>query len=644
MDRAEKELKHYFPYEAFREGQREIITFAQNVFTGEKIGLLHAPTGVGKTAAALTGYFSEAERTSSDRLMALTRTKSQAKIYIEELAKIDEKGESISYSIIRSKKDLCSMKERKDLQDLPYHKFLRVCQLMRLNRQCPHFEKSYDGNFPSSALRHAVDWAKPRGTPSRLLKAGKKYHVCPYELAKRLISKSKLTICSFNYLFSPNIRENLFSSTDLSFDDTFFIIDEAHGLPSFISNAMSRSLSRYSLGRARKEVDTVPSSRFAKSEIKTFLTGFSERINELSNELGAVSHLSSPRIVEKDVVSHYFDLDIVEKLAEIGKELTKRGRELLPSCLGVADFLKELIEVQEKERYALTVECRKSKSGNIYKTIGYNLIDPSPEAKEVFTQIRGALLLSGSLYPIDYYQTILGLNTEPLKERVEVKILPSQFLCEKRKIIVDTSTTTKYEERGKETFAKIAKRISGVAENLPKDKALLVVFPSYSVKEKVKRFIDLKRPLFEEKRDTDLKSTLTFIDRNPSTVIFSVARGKLTEGIDFRIKKESLLGGVILVGLPFPKFDQLAKYKSTYFTARVGKGKSFYLTTISPAVRASVQAVGRLIRSKEDTGVAVILDRRFERYGAYFPESWRDPYFIETQVGLEAEVSSFFKE
>lgn len=644
-----EKMRHIFPYDGFRTGQEEIIEFSKEIFENGKLGLLHAPTGIGKTAASLTGYFttSKTETSSSNHLMALTRTKSQAKIYIEELEKISKENEKneISFSVMRSKKDLCSMKEKKkELQELPYHKFLRACRLMRLNERCPFFSNSYNGNLPSPNLENARKWIHPKGTTTRLLKAGRKHRVCPYELAKRLIQKSNVTICSFNYVFSPNIRENLFSAPGLSFSETQFIIDEAHGLPGFISNTMSRSLSAYSLKKAKKEVDTVVREPREKKEVKRFLARFSYRIKELTENLGAVSHISSPKIIDKEAISHFLDLDMAERLSDIGEKLMKQETTLFPSSLSVADFLKECIKVEKKERYAFTVKCQKSESGNLYRLLSFNLVDPSPEAKKIFEEMNGALLLSGSLYPIDFYRSILGLTSTSLEKRTKSKILSSKFLREKRKIILDTTTTTKYEERGRKIYSKIAERISGVAKNIPTNKAILVVFPSYQVKREIEGLVNLKRPTFSEQRDTKLGGTLRYLEENPSTVIFSVARGKLTEGIDFRREEETLLGGVVLVGLPFPKFNEVAKYKKRYFDKKVGKRRSFFLTSISPAIRASVQAGGRLIRDKSDFGVIVILDKRFEKYKKHFPRTWRDVFYVRREEGLETEISSFFKD
>lgn len=92
-----KKAQHIFPFDDFRSGQKEIIKISQRVFSNEEVGLLHAPTGLGKTAAVLTGFFSLGRDHPFEHLFALSRTKSQSKIYIDELEKIRSENTGIGY-------------------------------------------------------------------------------------------------------------------------------------------------------------------------------------------------------------------------------------------------------------------------------------------------------------------------------------------------------------------------------------------------------------------------------------------------------------------------------------------------------------------------------------------------------------------
>jgi DNA excision repair protein ERCC-2 len=85
---------------------------------------------------------------------------------------------------------------------------------------------------------------------------------------------------------------------------------------------------------------------------------------------------------------------------------------------------------------------------------------------------------------------------------------------------------------------------------------------------------------------------------------------------------------VIGVGLPSLSFkrDLLAGYFEQ-------KGRSgFDYAYRYPGMQRVLQAVGRLIRSEEDQGAALLVDRRFleERYEMLFPSWWR---IVPNEVG-----------
>jgi len=147
-------INRYFPYSAFRKGQLDAIKFILEVFRENSIGLLHAPTGIGKTIAALTSYLALLDEKPDARLIILTRTKSQAFMYIKELNRIRKKiNLDISYVTFRSKKDMCLLAMRSNkFRSMPYHAFLKACEVLKKRNKCPFFRRSYDRGIPSERL------------------------------------------------------------------------------------------------------------------------------------------------------------------------------------------------------------------------------------------------------------------------------------------------------------------------------------------------------------------------------------------------------------------------------------------------------------------------------------------------------------
>jgi len=128
-----------------------------------------------------------------------------------------------------------------------------------------------------------------------------------------------------------------------------------------------------------------------------------------------------------------------------------------------------------------------------------------------------------------------------------------------------------------------------------------------------------------------------------NVVIYSVAGGKLMEGIDYRIDNETILSTVVLVGLPFPEWNDITLAQSEYFSKKFGRELGTFLSITVPAIRKSLQAAGRLIRDEKDKGVVIILDRRFVdfRYFRYFPPQWRNFAVFYNLTGLKNLITSF---
>jgi len=94
-------------------------------------------------------------------------------------------------------------------------------------------------------------------------------------------------------------------------------------------------------------------------------------------------------------------------------------------------------------------------------------------------------------------------------------------------------------------------------------------------------------------------------------VFFSVMGGSVAEGIDFPGEE---LCFTVIVGIPFPPPSLEQKAMSELFDAKYGPGMGWRYTSEVPAIRKIRQAIGRMIRTETDYGMAVILDSRISEY------------------------------
>ena len=222
-----------------------------------------------------------------------------------------------------------------------------------------------------------------------------------------------------------------------------------------------------------------------------------------------------------------------------------------------------------------------------------------------------------------------------LPEDTVTRIYPSPFPKENLKVVYMENVTTQQKEMAADPSisSRIHRYIAKMCNAV--DRNTLVFFPSYRMMHELRPFLEeyVKKKLYwEEPRQ--LRRTMQSLDafrKGRDGVFFSVMGGSVAEGIDFPGDE---LCFAIIVGIPYPPPTLESKAMSDMFDRMYGRGKGWEYVSVAPAVRKMKQAIGRLIRTEEDRGMAVIMDKRAARYVRELDCSvTRDP------VG---DVASFF--
>ena len=111
--------------------------------------------------------------------------------------------------------------------------------------------------------------------------------------------------------------------------------------------------------------------------------------------------------------------------------------------------------------------------------------------------------------------------------------------------------------------------------------------------------------------------------------------GNFSEGIDY---VGDALSGVIIVGVGLPLICDENNLLKEYFDDLYQKGFDYAYTY--PGFTKVIQAVGRVIRTYSDSGVAILMDERFS-YSLYknlFPAHWSNIKMINTNYKLKREL------
>jgi len=240
----------------------------------------------------------------------------------------------------------------------------------------------------------------------------------------------------------------------------------------------------------------------------------------------------------------------------------------------------------------------------------------------VFQKFQSVILTSGTLSPLDMYPKILNFNPVVRASFPMSLTRPCILPIVVSKGRDQTPLSTKFEMRDDQNVIRnYGDLVVQMAATAPD--GMVVFFPSYSYMETiitawhewgVLEQIEAHKLLFIETKDIvattlSLGSFRRACDSGRGAVFFSIARGKVAEGIDFDRHYGRL---VLLIGVPFQyTLSHVLRARLAYMRDHYHIREQDFLTF--DALRNSSQCVGRVIRSKRDYGVMVFGDMRYAR-------------------------------
>ena len=638
-------MEKIFPYQGFRPFQLDAVKFAFDIFRKRKIGLLSSPCGTGKSVSILTAYFTAKELDDAvGRLLVLTRTRNQLEIYCRELKNIKNHSHvKVVASVFKSKKEMCPYAvEEMKLKDVNYQDFLYYCNGLKegvFGNTCIYYERTYRGHKPSWQTYSVINDVKNTGPlmPDEVYVKCRKNQVCPYEVTKILARHADIIIGNYNYILVSAIRGSILGRAGIKIEEINCVFDEAHSLPHYATGILSDELSSTSVRRAITEVKKFGLDDFDVLETlydvmlslgKGVYKKYGTEMEHLIRKDILVDRLSRTLKVKVNKLKHIFS-----ELSDIGEIIRQKrveeGKSPVSYLSRCANFLLDWIDVEDSS-YVHYIKVEMKRLGRKSVRLGIKCLDPALPMK-IINELRSVILMSGTLWHADYYIDALGMK----RKRCEILELPNPFPSENRLILIDKAVTTKFEKRSEEQWHKIAKRLSKIIYTIRG--RVVVYFPSYEVMRNVLRISGFNLPLLVEKKRTKISDVLKFFKTHENCVVCGVARGKISEGVDITDEGQSLLSGVVIVGLPYPKKTELQQALYRYFEEKFGEKALEYSNGI-PCLNALAQSAGRLIRSPDDKGIIVVMDRRAAgRFKWRFPADWRKE--IECYISIDNIVS-----
>ncbi len=553
-----------FPFDSYRAGQKK---FASNVYVAirERRRLfVQAPTGIGKTMAALYPALRAIGEELCGRAVFLTARTTGRKSAMDALALLERAGAKTMAVEITAKDKICP-REMRDCR-------AEVCPL------AAGFYDRLPAALEDGMQLHRLGRAEIEALAHR-------HAVCPFELSLALAQLADVVVCDYNYIFDPLVAmDQLLSSPG----GACLLVDEAHQLAPRVRDAYSSVIGLDDLREIRREAGHVLGR---KSALYRALTDAIHVLTELAQEEDFEAIKEPPKALSAALES---------VRAAAGEALSmgagKPAADALSISMGYL-FAAERFD----DRYALLPS-----GGEKHAKIELALLAAAQEIETCTKRARGTVYFSATLAPFDAAKKTLGSG-----EGDACLLLPSPFDAAQLEVRIEP-IDIRYASREKtapQAAEAIAKHIRAHAGNT------IVFFPSYAYMNRIaeilmgmdgmlkENFIWEARGLAEEERSAILSK---FEDTGERTVLLAVLGGAFSEGVDLPGDR---LKNVIVVSTGLPQPDERVRAMQVYYD---GSGEDgYFLSMTLPGMVRVIQAAGRLIRTDMDTGTLLLIDSRY---------------------------------
>uniref|UniRef100_A0A672Q0M5 Regulator of telomere elongation helicase 1 n=1 Tax=Sinocyclocheilus grahami TaxID=75366 RepID=A0A672Q0M5_SINGR len=579
--------------------------------------------------------------TDIPKIIYASRTHSQLTQVINELKNTSYRPK---ICVLGSREQLCINQEV--LRHESNHIKVHMCRAKVSSRSCLFYnnvdEKSTDKEIMNSIL-----------DVEDLVKTGKKQRVCPYYLSRTLKQHADVIFMPYNYLLDPKSRR----AHNIELKGAVVIFDEAHNVEKMCEESTSFDLTPYDLISAIEAADRL--LREQASDI-TQLNNLTEILMDLESSINGFEMPTNNQGITKPGSFIYelfqtahvnFDTKtaVVEAMEQITGYLAGR-----PGVFLNTSGLQKVADIIQVRSCVCLYFI-----GNV---LSYWCFSPGFSMQELLRQeVRSIILTSGTLSPLSSFTCEMQIPFPVSLENPHVIQRDQIFVSIIEKGPDGVQLSTAFDRRFvPENMSSMGNTLVNLVRVVPH--GLLVFFPSYPVMDKTLEFwranghadrIEHVKPMFVEPRG---KSTFTEVidgyydkvnDPNSSGgSFFAVCRGKASEGLDFA---DTYGRGVVITGLPFPpRMDPRVVLKMQYLDEI--KGSTLYLSGQEwyrqQASRAVNQAIGRVIRHREDYGAIFLCDHRFKGTEArnQLP-LWVRPYVkIYDSFGtMVRDVAHFFR-
>lgn len=439
---------------------------------------------------------------------------------------------------------------------------------------------------------------------------GRERGFCPYEATKRLIAGADVVVAPYVFALDSGLRRRLLDWWGCAEKDVVLVVDEAHNLPEYLRSMGSPRLTRDRLRRGLTEAKDLGDPEVLRGVgVQGFLEALALLLDRIVLEYSKEEDgFVPPFELEAHLMERYTTTSrslveaarAMQQLGEILKDRRRAAGKIPRSALGhVGSFLEQWFESDEAGYVKI--------AGREPQPYLEAFLVDTARLGELFQGFHATLHASGTLDPLEEYRDSLGLPESSRLER-----FPSHFPPNRLLVRAVAGMTTRYEtlRENPRAVSNLQDALRAILERVRLNAACF--FPSHRMMQDFREvgvFDGLGGTTWFEDRGMGQAGLMDLVARHRAesgrSLLVGVVGGRLSEGMDFPGRQ---LEVAVIVGVPYPKPTAHQRAVFHYHESRSDRGWEYAVR--APAVRRLRQALGRLVRSGDDRGFAIVLDER----------------------------------